>query len=461
MRLHRLATITASVAVLVVPLTGAVANAAPAPDGLRLIAQRDSLLATHQWYVQTFNGHKVIGSFYGKHTDKKTGQVSISDGRIAVNGLAASVAPLVANGQAETQAQGSVASSELAVLPGAQAKLVYDVVSDAGAGATRTLVDARTGSVVKRESLIKNVDGTGKVFSPNPVADLQAEQLTDHSDRNSAVPDVAYHTVKLTNLDGSGFLHGDFASIADPVNKQPRSASNTFNFLRADDFFESVMAYYSITEAEKYIQRLGFTDVNNRSQPIVTTGFKDDNSFYDPSNGQVTFGTGGVDDAEDSEVIWHEYGHSIQDNQVPGFGDSEEAGAIGEAFGDWWALIMSSAVQRDTAVTPLACIMDWDSTFYTSDEPHCLRRTDTDLKFGDRVGEVHFDGQIWSRALFDIFKAFGRDKAATLVLESQFSFTPMITMAQAARATVDTAKAMFGQRDAQTVQAAFHARDII
>ncbi len=44
----------------------------------------------------------------------------------------------------------------------------------------------------------------------------------------------------------------------------------------------------------------------------------------------LTFGTGGVDDAEDAGIIAHEYGHSIQDNQVPGFGSSAEGGAMGE-----------------------------------------------------------------------------------------------------------------------------------
>ena len=35
----------------------------------------------------------------------------------------------------------------------------------------------------------------------------------------------------------------------------------------------------------------------------------------------ISTGTGGVDDAEDPEVIWHEYGHAIQDDQVPGCGE--------------------------------------------------------------------------------------------------------------------------------------------
>ncbi|HEU5471047.1 MAG TPA: M36 family metallopeptidase [Actinophytocola sp.] len=460
MRLRRLVT-AAGIAALAAPLTGIPAQAAPAPDGLRLLVTHQSLLATHEWYVQTFAGHDVLGSFYARHVDRKTGRVSVADGRVEVGGLDAAATPRVGAEAARAAASGPALSTEVAVLPGKSAKLVYAVLTDGDAGARRTIVDAVSGSVLKVESPIKHVDGTGQVFSPNPVADLQAQALTDQRDQNRAVPDVAYHRVTLSNLDGSGSLSGDFSRNVDPRGRQARSATNTFVYLRESDFFEQVMSYWGQTEAQKYIQRLGFTDVNNEPQEIKTTGFPDDNSFYDPSVDRITMGTGGVDDAEDAEVIWHEYGHAIQDAQVPNFGDSIEAGSIGEAFGDWWAMIMSAPLQRDTAITPLACIADWDSVSYTSDEPHCLRRTDTDLTYADRIGQVHFDGQIWSRALNDVFRALGRDRSATIVLESQFSFTPTITMAAAAQVTVDTAQALFGAADAATVRAAFQARGII
>ena len=50
-------------------------------------------------------------------------------------------------------------------------------------------------------------------------------------------------------------------------------------------------------------------------------------------------GDGGVDDAEDADVIVHELGHAIQDAQVPGFGPGTktEQAAIGEGFGDFLA----------------------------------------------------------------------------------------------------------------------------
>jgi hypothetical protein len=462
MPLRRLTMAAAFSAVLVAPLLGATAQAAPAAgqEGLQLIATHDSLLATHYWYVQTFAGHKVLGSYYARHVDKATGAVTVDDGRLAVSGLVATAAPRLAPSAAESAAPDAY-RNELAVLPGGQAKLVYSVLSNSDSGTVRTIVDASSGAVLKKENLVKEVNGTGRVFSPNPVATLQNESLTDQNNSAAAVPNTAYKSVTLTNLNGSGRLSGDFATIVDARNRQPSSSTNTFNFDRSNKFFEQVMAYYSVTETQKYIQSLGFTNVNNEAQDLKTTGLTDDNSFYDPSTDRITFGTGGVDDAEDAEVIWHEYGHAIQDDQVPGFGSTEEAGAIGEGFGDWWSMINSTRVQQDTATTPFACVADWDSTSYTSGTPHCLRRTDTNLTFAQRDGEVHDDGQIWSRALNDVFKAFGRDKSARLVLEAQFSYSPSTTMAAAANVTVNTAQQLFGATDAATVRAAFHSRGII
>ena len=48
--------------------------------------------------------------------------------------------------------------------------------------------------------------GSGRVFSPNPVATLQDQTLTDQKDADYAALQPAYVTVTLTNLDGSGYL---------------------------------------------------------------------------------------------------------------------------------------------------------------------------------------------------------------------------------------------------------------
>jgi len=108
-----------------------------------------------------------------------------------------------------------------------------------------------------------------------------------------------------------------------------------------------------------------------------------------------------VDDAEDAEVILHEYGHAIHFSQSPTFYSSLEAGA-----------------------------------------------------------RVHADGRIWSRALWDIRNALGNVVADTVILEAQFDF-PGTTMPDLARATVATAQRLYGTPTATAVRAAFQARGIL
>jgi len=306
--------------------------------------------------------------------------------------------------------------------------------------------------------------GTGTVFVSNPVQSLGDETLTDQKDSDAAVPASAYYKVTLTNLDGSGFLRGDYANVVSETGNPAYSPTNTFNYTRSQDEFEQVMAYFWITEAQKYIQSLGFRAVNNESQDVRINQWGQDNSFEtDHPKDELRFGKGGVDDAEDAEVILHEYGHAIHDGSGFVFG-SEEAGAISEGFGDYWAVTVSDVVARKLGVPerePLPCVMDWDATSYTSTVPHCLRRIDTNLHYPEDLdGEVHDDGRIWSRALWDIRQSLGNIRADTIILKGQIDF-PGTTMTDLATRTVAAAKSVYGNSAASKVTAAFEARGIL
>jgi zinc metalloprotease ZmpB len=304
-----------------------------------------------------------------------------------------------------------------------------------------------------------------QVFAPNPVADLGIQTLTDQKDADyfSADPVLkkAYHRVTLTDLDGSGTLTGAYAKVLSETGKAATGTS--FIFTRDQDQFEQVMGYYWVTRAQLYIQSLGFGStlpaVNKRQQLLRINQFGGDNSFYREGTGKltITLGKGGVDDAEDAEVIVHEYGHSVQDNQVPGFGSSPEAGAIGEGFGDYLAVTVS-AHEAPTADEP--CVADWDSISYTSTVPHCLRRVDGDKHYPeDLEDEVHADGEIWSRALWDIRTALGPKLADTIIIRAQFGFAADTTMRAAAAATIATA-GMYGTPAKNAVTATFAARGL-
>ena len=310
--------------------------------------------------------------------------------------------------------------------------------------------------------------GTAQVFVPNPVQSLGDETLTDQKDSDAAVPAAAYVKVTLTNLDGSGYLHGDWANITGSTGRLAYSPTNTFVYTRHEDEFEQVMAYYWVTESQKYIQSLGFgtkyPPVNKESQDLRIDQYGQDNSFEtDHPKDEIRYGKGGVDDAEDAEVVLHEYGHAIHDGSGFVFG-SEQAGAISEGFGDYWAVDMSDIQAQKLGVPerePLACVMDWDATSYTSTVPHCLRRLDENLHYpADLDGEVHDDGRIWSQALWTINRNIGHVKADTVILKGQIDF-PGTTMPDLASRIVATAQSIYGSSVAGTVRAAFQARGIL
>lgn len=314
--------------------------------------------------------------------------------------------------------------------------------------------------------------GTGSVFEVNPVQSSGDQRLTDQKDSAAAVPASEYATVQLRNLDGSGRLVGRWVNVRGNTGPAAYSPTNTFVYTRDDDRFEQVMAYFWVDQAQEYLQSLGFgttlRPVNAESQDVRIDQYGVDNSFSWDKHDYIRLGKGGVDDGEDAEVIVHEYGHAVHDAQVPGFGTSLDAGSIGEAFGDYLAVSVGLDAARQLGWpvrAPEPCVMDWDATSYTSTVPHCLRRLDTDLVLEDREGEVHFDGMIWSAALWDIRQRYQdlgfttRDWDRTLV-DSQFAYAPDTTFGAAAEATYRAALAAQGPAAAEAVRDAFADRQI-
>lgn len=304
-----------------------------------------------------------------------------------------------------------------------------------------------------------------RIFMVNPVQSSGDQTLTDAKDSAEAVSSSAYTTAVLRNLDAGGSLSGRWAYVRSETGS-PASTADAAGYTRADDQFEQVMAYFWVNEAQEYLQGLGFGSelpgANDRPQPVRINQYGADNSFFTDKKAEIRFGKGGVDDAEDAEVIVHEYGHAVHNAQVPGFGTSPEAGAIGEAFGDYLAVEVGA--HADEAYgwprrTDLACVADWDSTGYSA-APHCLRRIDGAKVYADRVGEVHADGEIWSRALFDIRGALGARTADRIIVNAQFGFRPDTSFQDAALTTVATAQRMYGTGAADAVRAAFRARQI-
>ena len=323
--------------------------------------------------------------------------------------------------------------------------------------AYESMVHAGNGKVLTEREIDVKATGTGKVFLPNPVASQGSTTgLTDNRNADSAALDNQLKTVSLLGLDGTGYLNGTYVSISSKA--KTFSSTFTYNFNRSQNSFEDVMVYYHIDTVQRYIQSLGFTNVNNRQIVANVDASTQDNSWYTPSTKQLTFGTGGVDDAEDAGVIIHEYGHSIQDNQVPGFGATAEGGAMGEGFGDYMGATYEDSLDGGKFK---ACIAEWDSTSYSSTNPPCLRRLDNNKVYPtDWVGEVHADGEIWSQGEYDMAQAFGRDIATKIILQSQFSLTSSAGFADGVAAIKSADQLLYGGSHLATINSIWAARGL-
>ncbi|MGA7616513.1 MAG: proprotein convertase P-domain-containing protein, partial [Thermoanaerobaculia bacterium] len=355
-----------------------------------------------------------------------------------------------------------------------------------------TWVDATTGAILLTEPLFLT-DGTGRVFDPNPVTKLNDPTLQDDDDAASAVPDSAYSIVTLPGLAPAGRLHGPYVQLIDrdAPTTAPADAAQPLMFDRSDDRFEEVMTYFHIDRSQRYLQSLGYMGVRQivpYALPVDAHAVGgDDNSFYvwdSPGKGALYFGDGGVDDAEDPDIVMHEYGHAIQDSIAPGvFTGSygSESRALGEAFGDYWAF--SSGYQASLAYgrDPF-CIGDWDARCGNGpsskcDYPpgaDCLRRVDgtktmADYIHVDQPGVEHRNGEIWSSALREIFLGMagrlgveeGRREADRLMLESQFGSPSGVTFAVEGKQLLTADSLLYQGRDVQTICGALTARGIL
>jgi hypothetical protein len=312
--------------------------------------------------------------------------------------------------------------------------------------------------------------GTGEIFMVNPVQSSNNQSLSDHNDADT--PELAgqYAMAPLRNLDGSGYLRGKWAVVESATGTPAYSATSTYVYTRHQDQFEQVMGYFWVNQAQEYLQSLGF---GSTLPPVLKEPFSvkinqygGDNSYQTSKPFRIRLGKGGVDDAEDAEVIVHEYGHAVHESQVPGFGSSADAGAIGESFGDYLAVTVGLAAASQygwTVAANPACPMDWDSTSYT-DAPHCIRSFAANLQ-ATATGGVHFRSQVWSQALWEIrlgYAGLGKTTAAwdATLIDSQFDYPADTSFATAAKATYDAALARDGQAAASLVKERFAARGI-
>jgi hypothetical protein len=267
---------------------------------------------------------------------------------------------------------------------------------------------------------------SGRVFTPNPVIAGKSHALRDQNDAREAVPEGFYALVGMPSLNQAApfLLEGPYAAngeISSPLNELAYSGRD-FLFFRDESGFEEVNVYHHITRAQNYLQDLGVVGLQDRPLPYDAHALSGADSsqfavWHDPK-GSLEFGDGGVDDAEDADLIYHEYAHALHfaaagprlfsysENQaLPAHLRCNEALAIAEAVADWWTQLLTRDWALAAGMDP-HLLMEWDSAGLRP-EPTAnqfyLRSTHAELHYPDQLsGDGFRDSQVLSQALVEL-----------------------------------------------------------
>jgi len=310
-------------------------------------------------------------------------------------------------------------------------------------------LEAATGEILDAIDNLAEATGRGLVFVPNPVIALggSAAVLTKKGEPVRRVPDAAYETVRLVGLRPGKHLDGTRVTTRPTAQgvtgkKRIARADRDYRVRSHENGFEEVMAYYHLDTAIRWLQGMGYRGpraIFREPFPVNVSATHEDQSWYSPGRRQINFGRGGgVNDAEDAETILHEFGHALQDFICPDFGQSDEAGAMGEGFGDYLALSFFADRKRDLPAYETA-VMSWDAIKWRTREPRCLRNIATKKTYASFAAGrgVHENGRIWAATLWEIRAALGREVADRLIVESHFQLDGFTTFARGARAILD------------------------
>jgi hypothetical protein len=424
-------------------------------SGLKLLSNITSPYGQHYTYIQTYKGVNVYQAIVKLNTDKSGHIISIFS---AFQHLNISTKETWSNFMAPKDypipSQNTVLSTTnvwalknkkyvpcISILHRSPIGITYEDIFD---------INRETVYQLERTEHFTPQDTTAKalVFRPDPITKantVYGGNFIDNNDATNPSLDATRDTVdiEITYDNGVFYLENNFVKLVkvslpliDPVTQN----TPFFYYNRSESGFEDVNVIYHITKQQKYIQSLGFMNLVNYPIEIDCHGFNGaDNSVFNSSTTppSIIFGTGGVDDAEDSDVIIHEYTHAIMHSASPNTNFGTERSAMDEAFGDYMAVSYSSTYD----IYQSNYVFNWDGH---NEYWNGRLVTSSAVYPGDLQFNKYADAPMWSSALLRIERNIGRDQTTVLALQAAYSYTSNMTMAQAAQIFIQTDANMNG-----------------
>ncbi len=314
----------------------------------------------------------------------------------------------------------------------------------------------------ERDLNLYNTDTTVnvKVFDPDPLTTLRVTYgapYADGNDGNTANldPQRFDRTVTANYNNGIFTLTNSYVHIRDfdaPTFAPASESSPNFNYSRSDNRFEQANAFYHLTEYQYYMQSIGFNLVNYRIDVDANAwSGADQSSFSRGTNPpSLRFGEGGVDDAEDADVILHEYGHAMSHSASPNSNFGTERQCIDEAFGDY----VAASYSRGVTSYGYQRVFSWDG--HNEFWPGRFAQNTNNKNYQNlSFNSLYQHTDIWSSALMEIWGKIGKEKTDRVVYEGAHGFAGNMSMPQAALLVVAADSLQHNGANVQPIWEAF------
>jgi hypothetical protein len=412
-------------------LKKAVANLSEEGNEVKLNYIKESPGGYHYSFTQTYYGLEVYQSELKVNLDKKNVVRSVFDNSFNTRHWkldAVDKGP--SNSVVCLTSQGNVVIAQKTLINGYETLLTNgEVIFER---------DTRSYSALP-DSLVSIL-----VFNPDPLTTLQQPYTNgvydDNNDSNSPwLNNQLQPALVAANFTGSDFrLENSFVKIVDVDSPNVLAAVSTipqFHFNRSQTGFEDVHAFYHLNNYRAHVQQLGFSLANSLIIVDTHAWSGSDQSSFTPNSGnpELDFGTGGVDDAEDADVLVHEYAHFLSYNASPGSNIGNERNSLDEAFGDYTAASYSAALSAYNK----DWVFNWDGPVWSNNSLGGRTVASTKVYPTDLVSGIYKNAPIWSTALMNIHNEIGRAATDSLIYQAHYSYAANISMADAAQLLLD------------------------
>ena len=186
-----------------------------------------------------------------------------------------------------------------------------------------------------------------RTFLPDPLTPYgytYGGSYVDMNDQNGSVLDslTVLDTLGVDRSSDTALLQNNYARLVDfdaPYISISKDADR-WTLGRSEPEFEQVSALYHITRMRQYLERIGYGNLMTYRIDVDAQAMNgQDNSMfnfgYTPP--RLYFGEGGVDDAEDADVVVHELGHALSHAAAPFSNSGVERRTFDEAVSDYFA----------------------------------------------------------------------------------------------------------------------------